>query len=147
MSLDDLEQALVDAAEACRAAAGGRSLVVRGHISGHGDLHDDLAPASRRAELLERLRDLARNSDPFIWWDDLAWRTHPVIDITERASGDDFIGDLLREVSQGGARADWVPGVGVEYRNWLGDRVPGVDDPELFDEAVTTALVSLLEDS
>lgn len=146
-SLDDLEQALVDAAETCRAAADGRSIVLRGHITGHGDLHDDLAPTERRAELLERLRDLARNSEPFIWWDDLRWRTQPVIDVAERASGDDFIGDLLREVEQGGARAEWVPGIGVEYRNWLGDRAPAADDPELFDEAVTTALVALLEDS
>lgn len=146
-NLDDLEQALVDAAEACRAGAQNRPVVLRGHIAGHGHLHDELAPADRRADLLVRLRDLARNADPFIWWDDLTWRTRPAIDIAERASGDDFIGDLLRQVEQGGPQADWVPGIGVEYRTWLGDRVPAVDDPELFDEAVDTALVALLEDS
>lgn len=147
MALDDLEQALVDAADEAREAAGNRPVVLRGHIAGNGDLHDELAPGDRRVELLERLRDLARNEEPFIWWDDLRWRTQPAIDIAERASGDDFIGDLLREVTSGGARPEWVPGLGVEYRNWLGDRVPSADDPELFDEAVTTALVTLLEDS
>lgn len=145
--LDDLEQALVDAARERREAAEQRPLVLRAHIGGHGDLHDELAPADRRADLLARLRDLARNDEPFIWWDDLRWRTAPAIDIAERASGDDFIGDLLREVDQHGPRAEWVPGVGVEYRNWLGDRLAAADDPELFDEAVTTALVTLLEDA
>ncbi len=146
-NLDDLEQALVDAADACRTDAGDRPVVVRGHIVGHGHLHDDLAPADRRDDLLARVRDLARNAEPFIWWDDLVWRTRPAIDVAERASGDDFIGDLLREVEQGGARTEWVPSIGVEYRNWLGDRAPAADDPELFDEAVTTALVALMEDS
>lgn len=143
--LDDLEQALVDASAAAVETAGGRPVVLRATLVGHGHLHDDLAPADRRVELLERLRDLARNDDPFVWWDALTWRTHPAIDIAERASGDDFIGDLLREVEGTGPLSDWVPGLGVEYRNWVGDRLPAPEDPELFDEAVTTALVALLE--
>lgn len=146
LGLDGLEQALVDAAHQCRVDAGGRPLVLRGHIGGSGDLHDDLAPADRRDEMLERLRDLARNEDPFIWWDDLRWSTRPAVDVTERVAGDDFIADLLREVEQTGPLAEWVPGIGVEYRNWLGDRAPAGDDPVLFEEAVTTALVTLLED-
>ncbi|MBS1847770.1 MAG: DNA repair exonuclease [Actinobacteria bacterium] len=147
LGLDGLEQVLVDAAADAQHAAGGRPLVVRGIIGGRGDLHDELAPAGRRTEMLDRLRDLSRNDDPFVWWDDLTWHTRPAIDVAERASGDDFIGDLLREVERNGADADWVPAIGVEYRNWLGDRMPRAGDPELFDEAVDTALVALLEDS
>lgn len=147
LGLDGLEGALVDAATAAQDAAQGRPMVVRGRVTGRGDLHDELAPAGRRDEVLVRLRDLARNSEPFIWWDDLTWNTHPRIDVAERASGDDFIGDLLREVEATGPKEAWVPGLGVEYRNWLNDRVPSPVDPELFEEAVHTALVALLEDS
>ena len=145
LDLDDLEQALVDAATACQVAADDRPLIVRGRVVGHGDLHDELASVERRSEVLLRLRDLERNSDPFIWWDDLSWRTKPAIDIAERAGGDDFIGDLLRAAEAQGAASEWVPAIGVEYRNWLADRTPSPQDAELFDEAVTTALVSLLE--
>ena len=147
LGLDGLEQALVDAAHRCQHEADGRPLVVRGRLTGRGDLHDDLAPMDRRAELLARLRDLERHSDPFVWWDDLDWRTGPAIDIADRAAGDDFVADLLREVEQSRPKDDWIPGLGVEYRSWLGESVPQFDDPELWDDAVTTALVSLLEDS
>lgn len=145
--LDDLEGALIDAAADAVERAEGRPVILRADIVGRGDLHDQLAPQARRVELLERLRDLSRNADPFVWWDALRWRTHPGIDVAERAAGDDFIGDLLREVEQSGPNAGWVPGLGVEYRGWLGERVPAPDDPELFDEAVTSALVALLEGS
>ncbi len=147
LSLDGLEQALVDAAADRLAAADGRSLLVRAVIGGRGPLHDELAPLDRRAELLERLRDLSRLSTPFVWWDDLTWDTHPAIDVAERTAGDDFVADLLREVGQNGPSAEWVPELGVEYRNWLGDDVPRSDDPELWNEAVNTALVALLEDA
>jgi hypothetical protein len=120
---------------------------VRATIGGRGDLHDDLAPLDRRAEVLARLRDLSRLSAPFIWWDDLVWNTHPAIDVAERTAGDDFVADLLREVDASGPSEDWVPELGVEYRNWLGDDVPQADDPELWNDAVNLALVALLEDA
>ncbi len=147
LSLDGLEQALVDAATAALDTADGRSLILRADISGRGDLHDDLTALDRRAELLHRLRDLARHSTPFVWWDSFTWQTHPAIDIAERTAGDDFVADLLREVEQTGPLDAWVPELGVEYRNWLGDLVPRADDPELWDDAVNTALVSLLDDA
>lgn len=147
LGLDGLEQALVDAAATVRTGAEGRPVILRGTVTGHGDLHDELASSDRREELLVRLRDLASNTEPFIWWDDLTWRTHPAVDVTERAGGDDFIGDLLRGASEEGPSQGWVPALGVEYRTWLGDRVPDPVDPELFGEAVTTALAVLLEES
>lgn len=147
LSLDGLEQALVDAANQRLAASAGRSILLRATIGGRGDLHDDLAPLDRRAELLTRLRDLARLSAPFIWWDDLVWATHPAIDVAERTAGDDFVADLLREVQQSGPAKEWLPELGVEYRNWLGDEVPSADDPDVWNDAVNTALVALLEDA
>jgi DNA repair exonuclease SbcCD nuclease subunit len=147
LSLDGLEQKLVDAASERLAASAGRSILVRATIGGRGDLHDDLAPLDRRAEMLARLRDLTRLSAPFIWWDDLVWNTHPAIDVAERTAGDDFVADLLRVVDASGPSEDWVPELGVEYRNWLGDDVPQADDPELWNDAVNLALVALLEDA
>lgn len=147
LSLDGLEQTLVDASSARLAESDGRSILVRATIGGRGDLHDDLAPLGRRTELLERLRDLSRLSAPFIWWDDLIWDTHPAIDVAERTAGDDFVADLLREVADHGPDAEWVPELGVEYRNWLADEVPDAADPEVWNDAVNTALVALLEDA
>lgn len=146
LALEGLEAALVEGAARARTDNGQRPLVLRAHIGGRGDLHDRFAAAEPREELLHRLRDLARHDEPFIWWDDLIWRTRPRIDVTERAGGDDFIGDLLREAATAGARSDWVPGLGVEYRNWLGARMPEPEDPDLLDEALTTALVALTEE-
>ena len=147
LSLDGLEEALVGAATRCLAESDGRSVLLRCTIGGRGDLHDVLAPLERRAEMLERLRDLARHSNPALWWDSLSWVTRPAIDIAERTAGDDFVADLLREIESTTDRGAWVPELGVEYRNWLGESAPTPDDPELWDEAVTTALVALLEDS
>lgn len=147
LSLDGLEQAAVDAAGDVLANADGRSVMIRASIHGRGRLHDELAPLDRRTELLARLRDLSRLASPFLWWDELMWSTQPEIDIAERTAGDDFVADLLREVEAGGARPEWVPELGVEYRNWLGERIPNADDPELWDEAVNTALVALLDDA
>lgn len=146
LSLDGLESALLEASRTVRAGAGDRPLILRGHIGGHGDLHDELVVGDRRAQILERLRALSRNTEPFVWWDDLRWRTRPPVEVTERVGGDDFIGDLLREASGSGPRTDWVPGLGVEYRDWLGAQAPDPEDPELFDEALTTALTALTEE-
>lgn len=147
LSLDGLEQVLVDAATKRLAESDGRSLLLRCTIGGRGDLHDVLAPLDRRAEMLERLRDLARLTRPSMWWDSISWTTRPAIDIAERTAGDDFVADLLREIESTTDRGAWVPELGVEYRNWLGESAPTPDDPELWDEAVTTALVTLLEDT
>ena len=67
--------------------------------------------------------------------------------MAERTAGDDFVADLLREVDQSGPSEDWLPELGVEYRNWLGDDVPRADDPDLWNDAVNLALVALLEDA
>ena len=54
--------------------------------------------------------------------------------------------DVLHgDASKANQRLGWAPEIGAEYRNWLGDLVPLADDPELWDEAVTTALDLLLE--
>jgi exonuclease SbcD len=171
-SLEGLEQALVDAAAEQLHLADGSSVVLRGVIRGRGALHDDLAGHDRRLDLLQRLRDLAPLTVPFVWWDRLEWHTRPSVDLADRYGGDDFVADLLRAaavVSEGAPepvtlaatdggrrritkanvaadpRLGWAPEIGAEYRNWLGDLVPLADDPELWDEAVTTALDLLLE--
>lgn len=171
-SLEGLEQVLVDAAAEQLQLADGSSVVLRAVIGGRGQLHQDLAGHDRRLEMLQRLRDLAPLTVPFIWWDRIEWQTRPPVDLADRYGGDDFVADLLRvsEVVGAGAsrpvalaaaggtsrrrtkaaettdpRVAWVPEIGAEYRNWLGDLAPAADDPALWDEAVTTALDLLLQ--
>ena len=147
LTLDGLEQALIDAAAERLAASDGRSILVRATIGGRGALHDDLGPLDRRQELLVRLRDLSRNDVPFVWWNQLSWQTKPTVDIGDRAAGDDFVNDLLREVADTLDPQAWVPELGVEYRNWLGDDLPSAADTNVWDDAVNTALVALLDEA
>ena len=147
LTLDGLEQALIDAAAERLAASDGRSILVRATIGGRGALHDDLGPLDRRQELLVRMRDLSRSGTPFVWWDQLSWQTKATVDISDRTAGDDFVNDLLREVADTVDPQLWVPELGVEYRNWLGDDLPSATDANVWGDAVNAALVALLDEA
>lgn len=154
-SLETLERALIEAARERLADSDSRSIIVRGRVTGRGELHSSLASPTRRADLLTQLRDVVGVTSPFIWFDRLEWDTRPEIDLAERHRGDDFVADLLRVTAGVGAatgeaaadpRGSWVPEIGSEYRSWLGDDIPSPDDPALWDGAVVAALDLLLAD-
>ena len=77
------------------ARAEGRSLVLRGQLVGHGDLHFDLRRPGSVDDLLISLRDDFAEDDPFCWWAGIEDRSRPAIDLDEVRAGSDFAADLV----------------------------------------------------
>jgi DNA repair exonuclease SbcCD nuclease subunit len=93
--LADLCAMLARSADDVLARADGRSLVVRGRITGRGQVHADLAREGSLAGMLRDLREDAGASLPFIWWDNLLDRTRSPLTRTEIERRNDFLSDLL----------------------------------------------------
>ena len=93
---EELARRALEACGAAEAAADGRSLVVRLHLTGRSRLHGHLARPGylddRRALLNEELPLDA----PFTWVESIVDRTRPEIDIAARRAAQDFVGDFLR---------------------------------------------------
>jgi hypothetical protein len=88
---DELRRAAVEHLEASE----GRSIIVRGRITGRGGIHADLTRLSSLDDLLRSLRDQASTRAPFIWWDDLFDATATELNIDEIRSRGDFSADLV----------------------------------------------------
>jgi DNA repair exonuclease SbcCD nuclease subunit len=83
---------------ALRAAAGGRSLVVRGVVTGRGGLHADLVRPKVLEELLGELRAACAPLAPFVWWDAVRDETRAGLDLDAIRLRDDFSTALLHRV-------------------------------------------------
>jgi hypothetical protein len=88
-----LASELTALAEEARAAADGRSVVLRGVLGGRGELHRDLSRPGLLDELLRHLRDGSGASRPFVWWDALADESAPEGELV--VGRGDFADDLL----------------------------------------------------
>lgn len=153
LDLDGLLEALLEAGDAARIEADGRSVLLGGRVVGRGGLHHKLARPNMAADLLHALRDAAGTTDPFLWWDDLAVATRPAIDLDLLRAGDDFAADLLAAagalagpVALDDPRPGWAGGVTSDIvRLAEADHgLPSVD--ELWPEAVDLALDLLVGD-
>jgi DNA repair exonuclease SbcCD nuclease subunit len=94
-SLDVLRDALASAARAEIARAGGRSVILRAHLSGRSELHVPLRARQSLGELLASLRDDFTPGDPWAWWDRLEDASAPPIDLDDLRGGSDFAADLI----------------------------------------------------
>ncbi|HVB04911.1 MAG TPA: DNA repair exonuclease [Acidimicrobiales bacterium] len=88
-----LASELAALAEEARAAADGRSVVLRGVLGGRGGLHRDLARPGLLDELLRHLRDGSGALNPFVWWDAIVDESAAETEV--EAGRGDFADDLL----------------------------------------------------
>ncbi|MCB1262486.1 MAG: hypothetical protein KDB33_19150, partial [Acidimicrobiales bacterium] len=134
---------LLDALEAAADPArhDDRSLVVRATVVGAGPLHDELAPAGRRAEVLDDLRRRGVARQPFAWWQSIGWSTRAALDVVDLRQRGDFAADLLRTIDETppDRRRDWADLLPAEVARELDALLPEGTDA-IWDEAAQLAL-------
>lgn len=113
-----LDRALADVMQQ-HAAADGRGIVSRILITGATTAHEELARRAATGELLQELRSQVQGVDPFVWLDEAAVRTAPMIDREVVRSRGDFGAELVSLVdalhSDGAARADAMDRLLAEF--------------------------------
>ncbi len=95
----ELKERLLAAAEAARAEASGRPVVLRLRLEGRGVLHDALLQDSQAEEWLDELREWLgspEERDDWIWADSLTVRTAGDTDWARLLEEDGFLGELAR---------------------------------------------------
>jgi len=119
-----------------------RSLVVRATVEGAGPLHDQLAAASRRTDILDDLRRRGTERTPFVWWQSITWRTRTQLEVVDLRRREDFTADLLRYMDEAGPRerSGWVALLPADVQRDLGDLLPDADDDAIWAAAQQAAL-------
>ena len=105
-TLDDLLNELDDTRESVRSRADKRAAVLRLRVTGRGKLHAHLQRPDTDRDLLGRLRDGEPGRSDFVWVESIRLATLPEIDIEQRRSVEDFVGDFLRAAENLRNRAD-----------------------------------------
>jgi hypothetical protein len=106
VQIEELEtdEALISAIdETCRQIrenAGGRPAIGRITVTGRGSAHRALSKPAFVTELLETVREVEGNEDPFVWVERLVIDTRPPVNLKERRSGQDFVADFLNLVDE-----------------------------------------------
>lgn len=90
-----LRDALHDAAEQLMSGCDGRSVIVRGRISGRTKISGLLKRQGTVDELLVSLRETAPCEGQFLWWDALVDETAQEMSIESLATGGDFVADVI----------------------------------------------------
>ena len=100
----ETDEALISAIdETCRQIrenAGGRPAIGRIAVTGRGSAHRALTKPAFVTELLETVREVEGNEDPFVWVERLVIDTRPPVNLEERRSGQDFVADFLNLVDE-----------------------------------------------
>ncbi len=107
-SLAAVHDVLSDAARAALDEAEGRSLVLRGVLTGRGGAHIGLRRHGALDELLASLRDGFSPVRSWVWWSRLDDETSAGVDLEELRGGSDFPADLIA-VAESLGRASSVP--------------------------------------
>lgn len=143
---DDLpavHRALADAARRAVDGAEGRTLVLRGVVTGRGAVHADLVRADAVDELLEQLADEAPANPPTAWTG-LSIRTGPPRDPADVEAAEGLLADLAVVVSEAqAAPAAWADGP-TAAADAAG--TPLDVDADLVDRAAALAVAELERD-
>ena len=99
-TIDSLERSLVASIDAVGDEAEDRGVVCSVRIEGRGSLHSELWREGASEQVLERVRERLAGRDPFVWVQRLQLDTHPEIDISERMTRQDLLGEVLSLAQQ-----------------------------------------------
>lgn len=147
--LAGLRQELVEMADHLRQEHGERLLLVRIVLSGSGEVHSDLT-AGRIDELLT---DLRRENDfhrPILYWESIADRTVPELNLSAIRDRGDFLAEVLRYSESLGIEEQRIQEFFAQHLADL-NRLPSglreelelLDDREVLSRACTRALEML----
>jgi DNA repair exonuclease SbcCD nuclease subunit len=123
--LAELRAKLVSASRDRLASADGRSLVLRGQLVGHGELHFDLRRPGTLEDLLIALRGDFAEDKPFCWWDSIDDRSGPAVDLDAARAGSDFAADLIALADQLGLSLATDHGALEDLAAELSEGLPG----------------------
>ena len=98
-SLDGLESAIQQKLDDLGVKAEGRDVVCSVSLTGRGPMHHELARPNAIEDLLTELRATASES-PWVWVERVEDNTRPELDMDSRANSDDFLGAVLRRMSE-----------------------------------------------
>jgi DNA repair exonuclease SbcCD nuclease subunit len=120
----------------------GRAMVVRATIEGSGPLHHELTSPRRRAEIIDELRRSGAASMPFVWWNQVVWKTRPAGEVVDLRRRDDFVSDLVRFMDDTTPqdRSTWADLLPADVLRELGDLLPDGDDALIWQAAQAAAL-------
>ncbi len=121
----ELRARLADAARDRLASADGRSLVLRGELTGRAELHRDLRRAGTTHDLLVALREDFAQDEPFCWWDSIDDRSRPALDIEAARAGSDFASDLIELADELSLRLATEEGAAGDFASELSEGLPG----------------------
>lgn len=97
---DDLLDALRALCHRVRERAGGRCAVVRVLLGGRGPLHRQLGRQGVLEDILARVREEERGRPDLVWIESLGDVTRPAVDLDQRSTIGDFVGEFLRCVRE-----------------------------------------------
>jgi hypothetical protein len=123
--LAELRAKLVSASRDRLASADGRSLVLRGQLVGHSELHFDLRRPGTLEDLLIALRGDFAEDQPFCWWDSIDDRSGPAVDLDAARAGSDFAADLIALADQLGLSLATDHGALEDLAAELSEGLPG----------------------
>jgi len=95
-SFDLLLTELGELRERLRSKADGRASIARIRLVGRSELHTQLLSLEVERDLLGSLREDECDRPDSVWTESIKIATQPVIDVEQRRTVDDFVGDFLR---------------------------------------------------
>lgn len=95
-TIDSLRKKLFAQQQELRMQAKQRGSISRLTITGRSNLHEMLRQSNTVRDLLADLNDGEERRSDFAWFDSIAIKTRPVIDIDKRRDVPDLVGDFLR---------------------------------------------------
>jgi DNA repair exonuclease SbcCD nuclease subunit len=96
-TLGEVRIAVEQHCEALARKAAGRDLIVRLALEGRTNLSRELHRPGVVTDLVESLRESLGTARPFVWLDRLTVATRSPVDRESRSTGQDFVGELLRQ--------------------------------------------------
>ena len=95
-TLDELDRTITQTVNSFVEEAAGRAVIARMDVIGRGPLYIELRKTANSEGLLERVRELYTDEDPFVWIQEITISCRPEIDIERRRETGDFLGQALK---------------------------------------------------
>ena len=148
-TLEEVRDALAEAAERCAADAGDVPVVVRYELTGRTPVHAQLARPGIARDLLADVRADGLDRPVWIWADRITDATRPAVDLDGLRAGEDLSGDLVRladrSLSDDAETLRLIDEVARPVLGLLEQRdVPALDAADLLERARDLALDHLL---